>query len=367
MIQSVVLNIKEPETLETGVVFSQGDYGEEAALQILVKDNDAFVTDAKTAEISFLRSDGYIVTGKLTGSGGLYEYKFAGNELQSAGKAVATVTLTFDDGRVSTGAFAFMVRYNPMFDRGIEAGNYIWQLEGIIKDAEDYIAYLQKIIEELKPDIGSTALTKADLYNAFDQTIAGLKAADAVALKTLNDKICYNIESQKNENPIESIKNNWIKLPDRKTIVGYVTNLETRAGFIAEKSDANNGSIFAFAGNDKYPKPMFARCVAGVWGNSSPIVLQSQAPMCNKGLLTSQDLNTLNNIGTTGLYLQPANAQATTERNYPFMESGLLEVIPLGVNDFVLQRYTGFINFKMAIRVYRDNAWTDRWRFYNPT
>ena len=293
MIQSVVLNIKEPETLETGIVFSQGDYGEEAALQILVKDNDVFVTDAKTAEISFLRSDGYIVTGKLTGSGGLYEYKFAGNELQSAGKAVATVTLTFDDGRVSTGAFAFMVRYNPMFDRGIEAGNYIWQLEGIIKDAEDYIAYLQKIIEELKPDIGSTALTKADLYNAFDQTIVGLKAADAVALKTLNDnmvagidglkrditklegEICYSIRSDTSENPMESIKKNWSKFPVGKTVLGHGSNPSYAFGFIAEKHAEDYGSVICFTYSDQFQNPMFAQYFNKIWLQTKKFSLEA--------------------------------------------------------------------------------------------
>lgn len=188
MTQSVVLNLKDPTTLETGIAFTQGDYGEEAVLQILTKDDDTYITDALSASISFTRSDGYIVTGELTGGGGIYQYQFKGNELQSAGKAVAVVTLEFEGGRVSTGSFAFNVRYNPMFDRGIDAGPYIWELEKIVASAKSYVEYLETLIEQLKPGIGSTALTKADLVNGFDQVEAGIKALDAAAGKRLWDK-----------------------------------------------------------------------------------------------------------------------------------------------------------------------------------
>lgn len=188
MTQSVILNLKDPTTLETGIAFTQGDYGEEAVLQILTKDDDTYITDALSASISFTRSDGYIVTGELTGGGGIYQYQFKGNELQSAGKAVAVVTLEFEGGRVSTGSFAFNVRYNPMFDRGIDAGPYIWELEKIVASAKSYVEYLETLIEQLKPGIGSTALTKADLVNGFDQVEAGIKALDAAAGKRLWDK-----------------------------------------------------------------------------------------------------------------------------------------------------------------------------------
>lgn len=188
MTQSVILNLKDPTTLETGIAFTQGDYGEEAVLQIFTKDDDTYITDALSASISFTRSDGYIVTGELTGGGGIYQYQFKGNELQSAGKAVAVVTLEFAGGRVSTGSFAFNVRYNPMFDRGIDAGPYIWELEKIVASAKSYVEYLEALIEQLKPGIGSTALTKADLVNGFDQVEAGIKALDAAAGKRLWDK-----------------------------------------------------------------------------------------------------------------------------------------------------------------------------------
>lgn len=197
MVQSVVINIKNTDVLKTGIVFSQGDKGTEAELQIFVKDDEAYVLNAEKAEISFKRADGHVVIGELTGSDGVYSYHFSGNELQSAGEAVATVTLTFSDGRISSGAFSFQVRYNPMFDKSIEAGPYIWQLEKIVENAKTYTEYLKNLIAQLKPEVGSTALTKADLLNDFSQTAAGLKAMDAAAGKRIWDNFGKYIPSGK--------------------------------------------------------------------------------------------------------------------------------------------------------------------------
>ena len=197
MVQSVVINIKNTDVLKTGIVFSQGDKGTEAELQIFVKDDEAYVLNAEKAEISFKRADGHVVIGELTGSDGVYGYHFSGNELQSAGEAVATVTLTFSDGRISSGAFSFQVRYNPMFDKSIEAGPYIWQLEKIVENAKTYTEYLKNLIAQLKPEVGSTALTKADLLNDFSQTAAGLKAMDAAAGKRIWDNFGKYIPSGK--------------------------------------------------------------------------------------------------------------------------------------------------------------------------
>lgn len=197
MVQSVVINIKNTDVLKTGIAFSQGDKGAEAELQIFVKDDEAYVLNAEKAEISFKRADGHVVIGELTGSDGVYSYHFSGNELQSAGDAVATVTLTFSDGRISSGAFSFQVRYNPMFDKSIEAGPYIWQLEKIVENAKTYTEYLENLIAQLKPEVGSTVLTKADLLNDFSQTAAGLKAMDAAAGKRIWDNFGNYIPSEK--------------------------------------------------------------------------------------------------------------------------------------------------------------------------
>lgn len=233
MTQSVILNLKAPTTLETGIAFTQGDYGEEAVLQILTKDDDTYITDALSASISFTRSDGYIVTGELTGGGGIYQYQFKGNELQSAGKAVAVVTLEFAGGRVSTGSFAFNVRYNPMFDRGIDAGPYIWELEKIVASAKSYIEYLEALIEQLKPGIGSTALTKADLVNGFDQVEAGIKALDAAAGKRLWDKFGdYILKKQIVNNLLATQPGNPLDATQGKILADKFAQLNSELDYI---------------------------------------------------------------------------------------------------------------------------------------
>lgn len=247
MTQSVILNLKAPTTLETGIAFTQGDYGEEAVLQILTKDDDTYITDALSASISFTRSDGYIVTGELTGGGGIYQYQFKGNELQSAGKAVAVVTLEFAGGRVSTGSFAFNVRYNPMFDRGIDAGPYIWELEKIVASAKSYIEYLEALIEQLKPGIGSTALTKADLVNGFDQVEAGIKALDAAAGKRLWDKFGdYILKKQIVNNLLATQPGNPLDATQGKILADKFAQLNSELAQTLDSPYAFKGKIYLY-------------------------------------------------------------------------------------------------------------------------
>ena len=196
MTQNVILNLKSPQAIQTDIAFTQGDYGE-AKLTIAVKDDEQYITGDTGASISFLRADGNIVTGELSGTQGMYGYTFAGNELETSGKTVATVTIEYDGGRVSTAAFIFTVRYNPAYDKKIPAGPYITELEKIKNQAQTYVEYLSALIEQLQPDIGSAALTKADLVNGYTQTVAGIKAFDAAAAKTLKEIVDGKIDATK--------------------------------------------------------------------------------------------------------------------------------------------------------------------------
>lgn len=174
----VELNFCGNQVIDTGIAISQGDYGQ-VQFSIATKKDGQYISDAQSAEIIFKLSNGYIVNGTMTGAGGLYSYIFQGNELQSAGKTVATVILHYADGRVSSESFTFSVRYNPLYDRGIEAGPYITQLESIREQAQGYVDYLEILISQLREDVEATALTKADLQNDFLQTQPGFKALDA--------------------------------------------------------------------------------------------------------------------------------------------------------------------------------------------
>lgn len=250
MVQSVVINIKNTDVLKTGIAFSQGDKGAEAELQIFVKDDEAYVLNAEKAEISFKRADGHVVIGELTGSDGVYSYHFSGNELQSAGDAVATVTLTFSDGRISSGAFSFQVRYNPMFDKSIEAGPYIWQLEKIVENAKTYTEYLENLIAQLKPEVGSTVLTKADLLNDFSQTAAGLKAMDAAVGKRIWDNFGNYIPSEKIVNNLLATQaGNVLDATQGKVLGDKVAKMEQSITELNSEIIQSSGSAPAIKGN----------------------------------------------------------------------------------------------------------------------
>ncbi len=174
----VELNFSGSNTIDTGIAVSQGDYGK-VQLSIACKKDGQFISDAESAEIIFQTEKGKVINGDLTGSGGLYGYVFQGNELQDPGKLVATVTLHYEDGQTSSESFLMAVRYNPLYDQNLQAGPYITQLEKLQAQAQGYVDYIGAIIEQLRQDIGETALTKADLQNDFLQSAPGLKALDA--------------------------------------------------------------------------------------------------------------------------------------------------------------------------------------------
>ena len=244
MTQNVILNLKSPQAIQTDIAFTQGDYGE-AKLTIVVKDDEQYITGDTRAGISFLRADGNIVTGELSGTQGMYGYTFAGNELETSGKTVATVTIEYDGGRVSTAAFIFTVRYNPVYDKKIPAGPYITELEKIKNQAQTYVEYLSTLIEQLQPDIGSTALTKADLMNGYTQTVAGLKAFDAAAAKNLKELVDGKID-------ITKIVNNFLST-DASMVLSAALGpiIDQRLTDLLNKYNQLNGESFGV--NPSYP------------------------------------------------------------------------------------------------------------------
>ena len=237
MTQNVILNLKSPQAIQTDIAFTQGDYGE-AKLTIAVKDDEQYITGDTGASISFLRADGNIVTGELSGTQGMYGYTFAGNELETSGKTVATVTIEYDGGRVSTAAFIFTVRYNPAYDKKIPAGPYITALEKIKNQAQTYVEYLSALIEQLQPDIGSAALTKADLVNGYTQTVAGIKAFDAAAAKTLKEIVDGKIDATKIVNNLLSTDASMVL----SAALGPI--IDQRLTDLLEKYNRLNGDLY---------------------------------------------------------------------------------------------------------------------------
>ena len=303
MTQNVILNLKSPQAMQTDVAFTQGDYGE-AKLTIAVKDNEQYITGDIGASISFLRADGNIVTGDLTGTKGMYAYTFKGNELEAAGKIVATVTIKYTGGRVSAAAFAFTVRYNPTYDRKIPAGPYITELEKIKEQAQSYVEYLSALIEQLQPDIGSTALTKADLINGYTQTVAGIKAFDAAAAKTLKELVDGKIDATKIVNNLLSTDASMVL----SAALGPI--IDQRLTDLLEKYNRLNGESFIVRD--------------GIRGNDD-----------------------LNNIVVPGYY-QLSSSASNSVANPAFRSTSIVEVIT--TDSYIVQRQTGPSESKYRFR-----------------
>ena len=312
MTQNVILNLKSPQAMQTDVAFTQGDYGE-AKLTIAVKDNEQYITGDIGASISFLRADGNIVTGDLTGTKGMYAYTFKGNELEAAGKIVATVTIKYTGGRVSAAAFAFTVRYNPTYDRKIPAGPYITELEKIKEQAQSYVEYLSALIEQLQPDIGSTALTKADLINGYTQTVAGIKAFDAAAAKTLKELVDGKIDATKIVNNLLSTDASMVL----SAALGPI--IDQRLTDLLEKYNRLNGESFIVRD--------------GIRGNDD-----------------------LNNIVVPGYY-QLSSSASNSVANPAFRSTSIVEVIT--TDSYIVQRQTGPSESKYRFRDSNSNwgAW----------
>lgn len=80
-----------------------------------------------------------------------------------------------------------------------------------------------------------------------------------------NGELCYRFTSNVSENPMDTFKKNWSALPELKTSIGAVANINFAAGFIVYKHSANYGAVYMFSYSDAYPVPMFARLVNGTW------------------------------------------------------------------------------------------------------
>lgn len=144
---NIELDIKQLESLSTGIAVSQGDFGE-VEFEIRIKNDGDYIIDEEEATIVFVLPNGHLVEGNTTINDHIITYVFKGNELQCAGKVQAIITLKYSNGRISTCGFNFTVRYNPIFDEHIEAGSYITSLEKIKEAAQEQVDYLSQLIAD---------------------------------------------------------------------------------------------------------------------------------------------------------------------------------------------------------------------------
>lgn len=168
---NITLNVKNQNVVNTGIAVSQGDKGK-VKLIIYVKDGDNYLSGAVSAEIAFNTPNGYIVTGNAVVENNSYTYVFEGNELQAAGDISAVITLTFQDGRVSSCGFAFYCRYNPMYDRNIDAGPYFGEIEALKSAAENALSNANGAVAQ-----ANAAKNAAEIAAGNAEAVAGIGIA----------------------------------------------------------------------------------------------------------------------------------------------------------------------------------------------
>ena len=168
---NITLNVKNQNVVNTGIAVSQGDKGK-VKLIIYVKDGDNYLSGAVSAEIAFNTPNGYIVTGNAVVENNSYTYVFEGNELQAAGDISAVITLTFQDGRVSSCGFAFYCRYNPMYDRNIDAGPYFGEIEALKSAAENALSDANGAVAQ-----ANAAKNAAEIAAGNAEAVAGIGIA----------------------------------------------------------------------------------------------------------------------------------------------------------------------------------------------
>lgn len=262
---NITLNVKQQGPIDTGIEVTQGDYGK-VQFVMRVKDDDSYITDATSAELIFGRPDGYYVAGIASVNAGTYTYVFAGNELQCPGKMAAVLTLGFADGRVSSCGFTFNCRYNPAYDRRVEAGPYIAELEKIRQQAQEQVDYLESLITQLQADLGSTALTRADLANHGLTSEAGLVAMDAIqANPNIVDTLAYKIA--RNAKTIADLNSDKINYADKPS-GSYVGNGSATARTINVGGiESNNNLLYVYC-NENGWNTLVSRTGNFMWNNS---------------------------------------------------------------------------------------------------
>lgn len=133
-----------------------------------------------------------------------------------------------------------------------------------------FLGKMKKFVEDFK-NIKTGLLTVGMLVNNCVTNNANLplSAAQGKVLMDLytqlNGELCYRFTSNVSESPMDTFKKNWSALPELKTSIGAVANINFAAGFIVYKHSANYGAVYMFSYSDAYPVPMFARLVNGTW------------------------------------------------------------------------------------------------------
>lgn len=135
----VQLSMNQSATVLTGMVFKQGDFGFDIAIEILDFDNTG-----TTPQIVFRKSQGAVESTDITVAGNIYTYTIKGTELDVPGVGICDIKLkNTTTQRISTASFQYEVIADTLDGLNEHANSYsdtigqIWEtLQDFSEDSE---------------------------------------------------------------------------------------------------------------------------------------------------------------------------------------------------------------------------------------
>lgn len=130
----VQLSMNQSATVRTGLVFKQGDFGFDIAIEIKDFDNTG-----TTPQIVFRKSQGAVESTDITVSNNTYTYTIKGNELDVPGVGICDIKLkNTTTQRISTASFEYEVIADTLDGLNEHANSYSDTIGQIWETLQDY-------------------------------------------------------------------------------------------------------------------------------------------------------------------------------------------------------------------------------------
>ena len=189
----VQLSMNQSATVRTGLVFKQGDFGFDIAIEIKDFDNTG-----TTPQIVFRKSQGAVESTDITVSNNTYTYTIKGNELDVPGVGICDIKLkNTTTQRISTASFEFEVIADTLDGLNEHANSYsdtigqIWEtLQDFSEDSEAWAVGTKSgvPVDSSQPQFANNAKWYGDQARSDAQTSQQLytKFVNAMGIGTFN-------------------------------------------------------------------------------------------------------------------------------------------------------------------------------------
>ena len=171
----VELSMNQSATVRTGLVFKQGDFGFDIAIEIKDFDNTG-----TTPQIVFRKSQGAVESTDITVSNNVYTYTIKGTELDVPGVGICDIKLkNTTTQRISTASFEYEVIADTLDGLNEHANSYsdtigqIWQtLQDFSEDSEAWAVGTKSgvPVDSSQPQFANNAKWYADRADSDAQS-----------------------------------------------------------------------------------------------------------------------------------------------------------------------------------------------------